>query len=94
MVFYLTFPEAESKPLRQFLYCEADQFEHFFYVYNHILKYKQRLENENENEGYDLTNLKPKSIIIKIEVEGTFTDDNLELLPKGKVAFLIIIIIP
>lgn len=89
MTFYLIFPEAEAKPLRQVLYCEADQFEHFLYVYNQILKYKQCLENKNKNEGHDLTNVMPKSVMIKIEVEGTFTDDNLKLLPKGKVTSLI-----
>lgn len=77
--FHFTFLVAESKPFRQFLCCEASRFPHFLYVYNQIEKYKQRWDKEN---------VMPKTVIIKIELVGDFTDDNLQLLPKGKSAYL------
>lgn len=64
----------DSKPLRQYLYCKANRFPHFFYVYNQIWEYKQQLNKEI---------VMPKDVTIRIELVGKFTDDNLQLLPKG-----------
>lgn len=72
----------DLKPLRQYLYCKASRFPHFYFVYNEICEYKQQLDTENAM---------PKNLMIKIELVGEFTDDDLQLLPKGKVAYLIIL---
>lgn len=74
---FISLSGGDSKPLRQYLYCKANRFPHFFYVYNQIYEYKQQLDKKN---------VMPKNVIIKIELVGEFTDDNLQLLPKGKVA--------
>lgn len=77
---FISFSGGDLKPLRQYLYCKAKRFQHFFYVYNQICDYKQQLDKEN---------VMPKNTIIQIELVGAFTDDNRQLLPKGKVAYLI-----
>lgn len=64
----------DLKPLRQYLYCKASRFPHFYFVYNEICEYKQQLDTENAM---------PKNLMIKIELVGEFTDDDLQLLPKG-----------
>lgn len=76
---YISLSGGDSKPLRQYLYCKANRFPHFFYVYNQIWEYKQQLNKEI---------VMPKDVTIRIELVGKFTDDNLQLLPKGKVAYL------
>lgn len=43
----------------------------------------------NENKRHDLTVVMPKNVVIRIELVGNFTNDNLKLLPKGKVTSLI-----
>lgn len=85
--FYLTLSEAESKLFRQYFYCKAEEFEHFHFIYNQIWEYKQRLDNENKR--HDLTVVMPKNVVIRIELVGNFTNDDLKLLPKGKVTSLI-----
>lgn len=75
---FISLSGGDSKPLRKYLYCKANRFPHFSYVYNQIYEYKQQLDKEN---------VMPKNVIIKIELVGEFTDDNLQLLPKGKVAY-------
>lgn len=64
----------DLKPLRQYLYCKASRFPHFYFVYNEICEYKQQLDTENAM---------PNNLMIKIELVGEFTDDDLQLLPKG-----------
>lgn len=64
----------DLSPLRQYLYCKAKRFPHFFHVYNQFCNYKKRWDKEN---------LMPKNIIIKIELVGEFTDDNRQQLPRG-----------
>lgn len=86
--FFLSLSEAESKPCRQYLYCKAEEFEHFHFIYNQIWEYKQQLDNENRR--HDLTIVMPKNVVIRIELVGKFTIDNLQLLPRGKVASSII----
>lgn len=76
--------EAESKPCRQYLYCKAEEFEHFHFIYDQIWEYKQRLDNENRR--HDLTIVMPKNVVIRIELVGKFTTDNLQLLPRGKLS--------
>lgn len=76
---FISFSGGDLKPLRQYLYCKANRFPHFFYIYNQICEYKQQLDKEN---------VMPKNVIIKIELVGEFTDDNLQLIPKGKEAYL------
>lgn len=76
--------EAESKPCRQYLYCKAEEFEHFHFIYNQIWEYKQQLDNENRR--HDLTIVMPKNVVIRIELVGKFTIDNLQLLPRGKLS--------
>lgn len=77
---FISLTGGDSKPLRQYLYCKASRFPHFVYVYNQICEYQQQFDKEN---------VMPKNVIIKIELVGEFTDDNLQLLPKGKVTYLI-----
>lgn len=76
--------EAESKPFRQYLYCKAEEFEHFHFIYDQIWEYKQQLDNENRR--HDLTIEMPKNVVIRIELVGKFTIDNLQLLPRGKLS--------
>lgn len=76
--------EAESKPCRQYLYCKAEEFEHFHFIYGQIWEYKQQLDNENRRN--DLTIVMPKNVVIRIELVGKFTIDNLQLLPRGKLS--------
>lgn len=76
--------EAESKPCRQYLYCKAEEFEHFHFIYDQIWEYKQQLDNENRR--HDLTIVMPKNVVIRIELVGKFTIDNLQLLPRGKLS--------
>lgn len=76
--------EAESKLFRQYFYCKAEEFEHFHFIYNQIWEYKQRLDNENKR--HDLTVVMPKNVVIRIELVGNFTNDDLKLLPKGKLS--------
>lgn len=76
--------EAESKPCRQYLYCKAEEFEHFHFIYDQIWEYKQRLDNENKK--HDLTIVMPKNVVVRIELFGKFTNDDLQLLPRGKLS--------
>lgn len=76
--------EAESKPCRQYLYCKAEEFEHFRFIYDQIWEYKQRLDNENKK--HDLTIVMPKNVVVRIELFGNFTNDDLQLLPRGKLS--------
>lgn len=76
--------EAESKPCRQYLYCKAEEFEHFHFIYDQIWEYKQRLDNENKKD--DLTIVMPKNVVVRIELVGKFTNDDLQLLPRGKLS--------
>lgn len=85
--FYLTLSEAESKPCPQYLYCKAEEFEHFHFIYDQLWEYKQRLDNENKK--HDLTIVMPKNVVVRIELVGKFTNDDLQLLPRGNVASLI-----
>lgn len=87
IVFFLTLSEAESKPCRQYLYCKAEEFEHFHFIYDQIWEYKQRLDNENKKD--DLTIVMPKNVVVRIELVGKFTNDDLQLLPRGNVTSLI-----
>lgn len=52
-------------------------FEHFKYIFNLTRNYTQ-------NDGL-LNEIQLDDIIIKIGVVGKFTDDNLNLFPKGNV---------
>lgn len=76
--------EAESKPCRQYLYCKAEEFEHFHFIYDQIWEYKQRLDNENKK--HDQTIVMPKNVVVRIELVGKFTNDDLQLLPRGKLS--------
>lgn len=76
--------EAESKPCRQYLYCKAEEFEHFHFIYDQIWEYKQRWDNENKKD--DLTIVMPKNVVVRIELVGQFTNDDLQLLPRGKLS--------
>lgn len=76
--------EAESKPCRQYLYCKAEEFEHFRFIYDQIWEYKQRLDNENKKD--DLPFVMPKNVVVRIELVGQFTNDDLQLLPRGKLS--------
>lgn len=87
VLFHLTLSEAESKPCRQYLYCKAEEFEHFHFIYDQIWEYKQRLDNENKK--HDLTIVMPKNVVVRIELFGKFTNDDLQLLPRGNVTSLI-----
>lgn len=88
IVFFLSLSEAESKPCRQYLYYKAEEFKHFHFIYGLICEYKEELDNENIK--HDLTTVMPKNVVIRIELVGQFTNDNLKLLPRGKVVSLII----
>lgn len=57
----------------KYFHFEAKNFEHFEYVYDLTRNYTQNNE------------IQPEDIIIKIGVVGKFTDDNLNLFPKGNV---------
>lgn len=61
----------EGEESIKYFHFEAKNFEHFEYVYNLTRKYTQNDEIQLED------------IIIKIGVVGKFTDDNLNLFPKG-----------
>lgn len=76
---FISLSGGDLSPLRQYLYCKAKRFPHFFHVYNQFCNYKKRWDKEN---------LMPKNIIIKIELVGEFTDDNRQQLPRGIVAYL------
>lgn len=73
--------ETESKPCRQYFYCKAEEFEHFHFMYYQIWEYKQQLDKENERD--DLTIVMPENVVIRIELVGKFTNDDLQLLPRG-----------
>lgn len=77
----LTDKETESKPCRQYFYCKAEEFEHFHFMYYQIWEYKQQLDKENKRD--DLTIVKPENVVIRIELVGKFTNDDLQLLPRG-----------
>lgn len=85
--FFLSLSEAESKPCRQYLYCKAEEFEHFRFIYDQIWEYKQGLDNENKKD--DLPFVMPKNVVVRIELVGQFTNDDLQLLPRGNVTSLI-----
>lgn len=65
-------PINEGEESIKYFHFEAKNFEHFKYVYNLTRNYTQNDEIQLED------------IIIKIGVVGKFTDDNLNLFPKGK----------
>lgn len=78
---------AESKSFRQYLYCKAEEFENFHFIYDQILEYKHRLDNENKK--HDLTIVMPENVVVRIELVGKLTNDNLQLLPRGNMTSLI-----
>lgn len=80
----LTDKETESKPCRQYFYCKAEEFEHFHFMYYQIWEYKQQLDKENKRD--DLTIVKPENVVIRIELVGKFTNDDLQLLPRGNLS--------
>lgn len=87
IVFFISLSETESKPCRQYFYCKAEEFEHFHFMYYQIWEYKQQLDKENERD--DLTIVMPENVVIRIELVGKFTNDDLQLLPRGNVTSLI-----
>lgn len=66
----------EGKESIKYFHFKVKNFEHFKYIYNLTRNYTQ-------NDGL-LNEIKLEDIILKIGVVGKYTDDNLDLLPKGK----------
>lgn len=66
----------EGKESITYFHFKVKNFEHFIYIYNLTRNYTQ-------NDGL-LNEIKLEDIILKIGVVGKYTDDNLDLLPKGK----------
>lgn len=66
----------EGEESIKYFYFKVKNFEHFKYIFNLTRNYTQ-------NDGL-LNEIQLDDIIIKIGVVGKFTDDNLNLFPKGK----------
>lgn len=66
----------EGKESIKYFHFKVKNFEHFKYICNLTRNYTQ-------NDGL-LNEIKLEDIILKIGVVGKYTEDNLDLLPKGK----------
>lgn len=66
-----------------FIYISTKHLDHFQYVYTLTRNLTYRLVNVCTSE--DLSDFRSEDVLIKIEVVGHYTEENLNLLSKGKV---------
>lgn len=75
------FMEISEEPV-DFIYISTKYLDHFQYVYTLTRNLTYRLVNVCTSE--DLSDFRSEDVLIKIEVVGHYTEENLNLLSKGK----------
>lgn len=76
--FHYIILDAQSKQDKHVYFYEACWFSHFAYIYNLMMKCKNRIEKGQKK------NPVLKDCFIKIEVIGPYTEENLKLISKRK----------